>query len=136
VVPDANTDTVREAIEAFSRGQLEESLSAFHPDVVWEVDQEFFLEGGTYRGHEGVLEFWGQWRDAFEGFELVIEECEAVGEEHVLVMSRAQGRGAGSGAPVGSPAFAHVYELRDGRIVRMLMHPSREEALRAAGPPE
>jgi uncharacterized protein len=135
-VTHANVDIVRTGIEAFSRGDVEASLAGFHPDIVWEVDPRLVPDAGTYRGHEGVREFWALWHDTFEHFELVIEECSVVDDAHVLVLTHAQGRGAGSGAQVGSRPFAQLYEVRDGLMVHVHMHPSRSGALRAAGLPE
>jgi len=130
---DQNVARVRASMTAFSRGDLDEALANFAPDVVWEVGPEMQPDADTYRGHEGVREFWNLWRDTFEGFELVIEECRAVGEDHVLARTRGRGRGAGSGALVDSRPFVQLMEFRDGRVVRVRMHASERAALRAAG---
>jgi ketosteroid isomerase-like protein len=57
-----NVELVREAFEAFNRGDLEEALERMHPDIEWRT-LDAFPDAGTYRGREEVQEFWHTWRD-------------------------------------------------------------------------
>lgn len=129
----ANVDVLRECIDAFSRRELEEAMEWLDPETVWEVGPEMLLEAGRYHGREGVRRFWRLWHDMFEAFELVIESCEDVDARHVIAITRARGRGAGSGASVESLPFAQLAEIGDGQIKRLWMYGRPETALRAAG---
>jgi ketosteroid isomerase-like protein len=55
-----------------------------------------------------------------------------VDEERVLVFVCATAAGRGSGTPVESK-LAHEFTLRHGLIVRVKVHPDREQALKALG---
>jgi ketosteroid isomerase-like protein len=90
-------------------------------------------DAGTYRGQEGVRQFFQTWLDTFHGFRLHLEECVAVDEHLVLATFRVSGAGAGSGAEVASPAFFQLIEFRDGLLVRARMYENETDALEAAG---
>ena len=127
-----NVEIVREAIEAFNRGDLEAALQRMHPDIEWQT-LDAFPDAGTYRGHEEVREFWQTWRQTFRGFRLHVEECVPVGEHFVLATFRVAGEGAGSGVGVESPAVFQLGEMRDGQVIRVGMFSTEIEALEAAG---
>ena len=120
-------DRTREGIEAFSRGDQEDTLEGFSPDIVWEVT--FLPETSVYRGHDGVRRFWAEWRELFEGFRLEVVECEAVDDKRVLATTRALGTGAGSGASVASPEFVQLFEYEGGKAVRVRLATTRARAL-------
>jgi ketosteroid isomerase-like protein len=64
-----NVEIVREAIEAFNRGDFEAALKRMHRDIEWQT-LDAFPDAETYRGREEVREFWQMWRDTFRGFRL------------------------------------------------------------------
>jgi ketosteroid isomerase-like protein len=132
-VSEQNVELVRATMETYSRGEYDQAVTAFHPDVEWSVGAEIMPDPDVFHGREGVLAFWALWSEAFEGFELVIEDCREVGDAHVLARTRSRGRGAGSGATVDSPPFVQLMEVRDGQVVRVWMYGSESTALRAAG---
>jgi ketosteroid isomerase-like protein len=127
-----NVEAVREAVEAFNRGDLDVALERMHPDIEWQT-LDAFPDAATYRGREEVLEFWQTWWDTFRGFQLHLEECESVGEHHVLAIFRVSGEGAGSGVGVESPAVFQLGEVRDGRVIWVGMFSTEGEAREAAG---
>jgi ketosteroid isomerase-like protein len=130
-----NVEAVREAVEAFNRGDLDAALERMHPDIEWQT-LDAFPDAGTYRGREAVREFWQTWRDTFRGFRLHLEECAPVGEHHVLATFRVSGEGAGSGVGVESPMVFQLGEVRDGRVIWVGMFSTEDEAREAAGPRE
>ena len=81
---------------AFNRGDLDAALKLMHPDVEWQT-HDAFPDAGTYRGREGVREFWQTWRDTFRGFRLHLEDCLPVGEHYVLATFRLSEPGAREG---------------------------------------
>ncbi len=60
-----------------------------------------------------------------------VEEYRTNGD-FVVVLTRYIGRGKGSGVDVDTPG-AHLWTVRDGRAVRMVVFSDRERALEAAG---
>ena len=112
----------REGMEAYSRGDWDAAVADFDPDVEWQVHGSLMPGATTYHGHEGVKQFWATWAEAIDGMVLEIEECRSVGPERVLAVTRAHGKGAGSGAPVESGRFAQLVDFRDGRAVRVRLY--------------
>jgi ketosteroid isomerase-like protein len=127
-----NVEVVRRAFAAFNRGDLDAALKRMHPDIEWQT-HDAFPDAGTYRGREGVREFWQTWRDTFRGFRLHLEECVPVGEHCVLAAFRVSGEGAGSGVGVESPAVFQLGEIRDGQVIWVGMFSTESEAREAAG---
>jgi ketosteroid isomerase-like protein len=125
----------REGMEAYSRGDYEAALEGFDPAIEWSVHETLVPDAGTYHGHQGVKRFWKTWEEAISRMALEIEECRCVGEDRVLAIVRAHGRGAGSGAPVASGRFAQIAEFREGLVVRVRLFGDVQHALDAlAGP--
>jgi ketosteroid isomerase-like protein len=127
-----NVKTVRRAVEAFNRGDLDSALELMHPDIEWKTPDSF-PDAATYRGREEVREFWKTWRDTFRGFRLDLEECVPVGEDHVLAYLRVSGEGSGSGVGVKSPVVFQLGEIRAGQVIWVGMFLSESDALEAAG---
>jgi ketosteroid isomerase-like protein len=127
-----NVEIVREAVEAFNGGNFDAALERVHPDVEWQTPN-VFPDAGTYRGPEGVREFFETWLDTFQGFRLHLEKCVPAGDQRVLAALRVSGEGAESGVWVESPTFFQLFEFRDGQVIRTRMFQTESEALEAAG---
>jgi ketosteroid isomerase-like protein len=125
--------TFRRAMEAYSRGDYDAAVLDFDPAIEWSVDLSVTPDATTYHGHQGVKQFWETWAEAISGMELEIEECRGVGQDRVLAIVRARGKGAGSGAPVASPRFAEIADFREGRVVKVRVYGGVAAALKAAG---
>jgi ketosteroid isomerase-like protein len=137
-VSEENVKRVRKGLEAFNRGDLDAALAGIGEDVEWHVLQQL-PDAQVYRGPAGIRSFWEAWSDMFDEFHVDPTELIDAGD-FVVAMIRVQGRGKESGIEVDTPVFPQVWTFRDGRPVKVVMYPSREEALRAAGvegqPPE
>ena len=72
--------------------------------------------------------YWGTWDD------YVLEPIEFIdaGEDRVVVVTDERGRGRGSGVPF-EQRSATIFTLRAGKIARLQIFNTREEALEAAG---
>jgi ketosteroid isomerase-like protein len=123
----------RRGMEAYSRGDYEAALVGFDPAIEWTVQASVAPDATTYHGHEGVKRFWETWAEAISGMALEIEDCRRVGQNRVLAITRAHGKGAGSGAPVASGRFAQIADFRDGRVVRVRLYGNVGQALEALG---
>jgi ketosteroid isomerase-like protein len=127
-----NVERVREAIEAMNRGDFEAAFEGAHPDLEWQT-LDAFPDAGTYRGPEGVREFFQIWRETFRGLRMHLEDCVPVDEHRVVAALRVSGEGTESGVEVQSPTFFQLLEFRDGQLIRGRMFQTRNEALDAAG---
>lgn len=127
-----NVEVVLEQFDAVNKRDWERAMELYHDDVVLLVDEAAFLQGGTFEGKEAVGGWFGDWFSTFEpGYHFVIEETRDEGDLVFLFASH-QGRGRSSGVAVGG-ATGYLYWVRDGKVVRVELHPGRDEALKAAG---
>jgi hypothetical protein len=88
----------------------------------------------VYHGHQGYLDFWRRWLDAFEDIRWDPEEMLDFGER-VLVTTRQSGHGSGSGVAVSLPVY-QLFTLRGGMVESQEDFLDRAKALEAAGRPE
>jgi ketosteroid isomerase-like protein len=125
-----NLELVRTIYDRFRAGDTDGALALHDPEI--EIhDRPQAPDPQVYRGFDGVLTSLGVSQAAFEGLDLVPEEFVDAGDQ-VVVVFRCRGPGRESGVPI-DERLAHLWTLRDGKAVRMAVHSSRDEALRAAG---
>jgi ketosteroid isomerase-like protein len=86
----------------------------------------------TYRGHEGLRQFFRDYRDPWAAIEDECEELIDAGERVISVVST-HARGKASGADVEITSQAGIWTLRDGKIVDVAWFATRAAALSAAG---
>jgi ketosteroid isomerase-like protein len=116
----------QENVEALRRilslppDRAEEFLALLDEDVVWDPGSRF-TGGKAY----------GQWIGAFDDFRYEAVEFIDAGDS-VFVHMRQSGRGKASGVATDID-FWQVWLFFEGKIVRFVMKPSRDEALEAAG---
>jgi ketosteroid isomerase-like protein len=121
----------REGMEAYNRAEYDTALQGFHPDIEWRVEPDLVADAAVYHGHDGVRRFWETWAEAIAGMSLEIEEVRALEGGRVLAVTRATGKGAGSGAPVESRSFAQLAQYRDGLVVQVRLFADVKRALAA-----
>ena len=131
----ANVELVRTIYDRFRAGDTDGALALQHPEI--EIhDRPQGPDPQVYHGHEGVLEALRISREAFESLDVVPEDFLEVGDR-VVVVFRFQGTGRESGVPI-DEQLAHVWTIRSGKAVRIVVHSGRDEALSGAahGPAE
>ena len=127
-----NVAIVRASWEAWSRGDMDALFEFYDPAVEWDMTHSYVPDMGVYHGHEGIREFFREWRAFFA--EYYAEPEQFIGtDEHVMVRVRQGGRGRSSTVGVEMPAYWQVYRLRDGRAVRVVIYRDEAEALAAMG---
>jgi ketosteroid isomerase-like protein len=104
-------ELVRAGMEAYNAGDIETVLATLAEDIEIYSPPEL-LNSGTFRGHDGFLEWIETWNDAWESFDIAIEVIEPVGERHVVADVRQTARGAGSGIEI-DQRVAYLWEVRD-----------------------
>jgi len=131
-MPRDNVGVVLDQFAAVNERDFPRAMSHYAEDVVLVVDPRAFLESGTFEGRHAVGEWFANWFRTFEpGYHFDIDETRDLGDGVLLIASH-HGRGRTSGAEVRGRT-GYLYELRDGKITRVELHPSRAEALEAAG---
>ncbi len=125
-----NVEIVRRSYEHFmANGEVRAGA-----DLVWDVSNLGWPDQQVYIGDEGAMQFMAEWADAWDGWEMEVEDYIDAGERVVVILNQ-QGRSKATGIPV-EMRFAQVWTLRDGQGVRMQLYASVEEALEAVRLPE
>lgn len=125
----SEVELARRGIDAYNAGDVEALLGLADPEVTM-VPVRALLEGGEYRGHDGVRRFLADMEEDWASRGVEVDEiCQL--EHGVLVLGTfvAVGR---SGNEVRYPLAWHsVY--RDERLLRMTAYSDREAARRELG---
>jgi ketosteroid isomerase-like protein len=100
-------------------------------DLVWDVSNLGWPDQQVYLGAEGGTQFNAEWADAWDDWEIEVEEYIDAGERVVVILNQ-RGRAKATGIPV-DMRFAQLWTLRDAQVVRMQMFASVKEALEAVG---
>ena len=127
-----NVELAHRAHKAFNRRDLDGFLALMDAEV--ELTTRFMeLEGDrSYRGHDGVSEWWRSLLGIFPDFGSEVLEVRDLGGDFVLVIMRARGHGRDSGTPFEETLW-QASKWRRGRVVWWQMFGSEAEALEAAG---
>ena len=122
-----NADLLRPIYEEWGQGNWRPRFEIYDAHMEWGWSDEFPGLGGVYADDrdpnprlQAWLIEWAEWRaEADEYLEL---------GDHVVVLATYHGRGRGSGVEI-SQEGAHVFELRDGKVVRLEIFATRARAI-------
>ena len=127
-----NVEVVRRIVEDAVQGRWEESARQLGPDAEWHGTVGGLTEGSVWRGPEQIRKIFEQEdAEAWDERRLEAEEFIDAGDCVVVLLHEFR-RGKGSGVEMETDT-AVVYEMRDGRVVRIQGYMDRAEALEAAG---
>ena len=126
-----NVERAYRAFDAFNRRDLDAFLALADPEV--ELTTRFMeMEGDlSYRGHDGIREWWRNLLAIFPDFSMEVLEVRDFGDSGIAAL-RVRGHGLGSGVPFEETVWA-AGEWRDGKVKRWQNFGSEAEALEAAG---
>ena len=124
-----NVDSVRRGFELLSEQGVEAMLEFVDPEFEVTTPPEFTVEPSTYRGHDGLRRYFDSFYEVMEEVRFEPEEFIAAGEQ-VVVPMRLVARGRGTGIEA-DQRLVQVCTLRDGKILRIDIYATREEALAA-----
>lgn len=128
----ASIETVQRAYEAFKALDADGLIEVSHPEI--EFGTSAAAPGGTYRGHPGIRRYVKEIEGAFgDHWDAEIERIADVGDERVILVARVFGAGK-AGEPL-ELHIAHVWELRDGKLLRGTVYLDPHEALDAVEAP-
>jgi ketosteroid isomerase-like protein len=132
-----NVEVVRRVYDEFQAAMKRGDPGAlFDSEAVadhceWVTDPP--LDGtSVWRGREGFVEFLRTWTEEFGEWSIRLERFIDAGEDRVVALTHQSATGKGSGVPV-EWKNGTVYELENGRVVRVRNYLSHAEALEAAG---
>ena len=100
------------------------------PNIVWDVSRRTF-DPGVYHGHQGIRDFAARMSEVWESgriepTEFIATEDKVVVPVHLQFVSRTHGNTVTANA-------AHVWALRDGKIIRHCSFQTKAEALDSVG---
>jgi ketosteroid isomerase-like protein len=122
---------VRGMWEAFMRGDFENSLSAFDPDIEW--DGTNLPDGAISHGLDAVVDHVTKWADMWETWEVELEDVIDAGEDQVVAFIRERGR-TKAGLEL-NERHSELYRVRNGKIAYRKGFSDADQALDAAGLP-
>src|SRR4051812_15293389 len=112
-----NAEIIRELYESFGKGDVAAVLGGLDPSLEWD-EAEGFMYGGRYYGPNGVLEgIFKRYGTEWEGFTVAPEQLIDGGDGFVVALGKYSGKYLATEKSVTVP-FAHVWELRDGKVVK------------------
>jgi ketosteroid isomerase-like protein len=127
-----NVEILRQAWDAWLRGDLPGLFSHNDPEVVWDTSHFRDWPESAYHGIEGVERFLTEWLDVWDDYEAGVEEIIAVPDGRVVTLFWWRGKGRDSGVPM-YLENALIATLRDGKITYIEIYDDRTEALEAVG---
>jgi ketosteroid isomerase-like protein len=130
-----HTEKLEALFEAFHTGGSRAAAGLveqiFHPEVEFNTLGAGDAGGRTYRGLDGVADFFAELMDALDDVRFESPEFYPVGEDTVVVFTRRVGVDRRSGVPT-REELALVYEFADETARRVTAYESPAEALEAA----
>jgi ketosteroid isomerase-like protein len=127
-----NVELVRSIYADWERGDYRSAEWA-HPDI------EFaFADGaprGSWKGLSEMAKAWLDYISAFQELRFVADECRELDDGRVLVLGRQYGRGKMSGLELEEiqAKGASVFEIRDGKVTRLVVYEDCDRALADLG---
>jgi ketosteroid isomerase-like protein len=116
--------------DAITRCDPEAGLAACHPKI--EFQSMLGISGRSYLGHDGIREYFDDIESAWAEWNVDVERVAEAADGRVVIVMTMHARGKWSGAELAERA-AHVWTVRDGRLLRNELYREPEEALRALG---
>jgi uncharacterized protein len=126
-----NVEIVRNAFDAFTRGDIEAVLRLCDENIVITQPEELPGVSPQQRGHSGLLEAFSIWPEQWDDYRIEILRIADPGD-YVVVTTHQGGRGKQSGVDV-EMDFTFVFTVRNEKIVEMQIFMREDQALQAAG---
>ena len=127
-----NLELVRSIFAAYEQGDYHSNEWA-HPTIEYVIADG--PSPGRWLGLAGMSEAWREWLNAWEGLRIDVDEYRELDAKRVVVLSRLTGRGRTSGVDLGrvSAEGAQLYELRDGKVTKIVVYWNRDRAFADLG---
>ena len=122
-----NADLIRPIYEDWGRGNWRRSFDVYDPRMEWGWSSEFPGLAGVFEDTRDPNPRLHAWLSGWEDWRAEADEYLELGD-YVVVLASYHGRGKGSGVEIHQEG-AHVFELRDDKVVRLEIFASRHRAL-------
>jgi ketosteroid isomerase-like protein len=129
-VAPSNLELVRQGFVDLEERGVEAMLPLFDPEFQLTTPPALTAEPDTYRGPEGIRRYFDSFYEAMDEVHFEPTAFHEVGDR-VVVEFRLTARGRTTGI-VAEQRAVQVWELRDGRAVRLEVYEGLDEALEAA----
>jgi hypothetical protein len=128
-----NAAIIRGMYEAFARGDVAAVLGALHEQAEWNEAEHFtYWRGEAFIGPQAVLSgVIARIPQDLDGFAIDVRRIVAAGDT-VLVEARYRGTAKATGKPIDAQV-AHVWDLRDGKVVRFQQYTDTWQFAQATG---
>jgi uncharacterized protein len=124
-------EAVRRVYDEWSRGNWAPRFDFYDDAMEWGWSDEFPGLGGVYHDPAERNERVQEWLSGWEDWRCEAEDLLVQGDQ-VIALCRYWGRGRGSGVSVETRG-AHVWTLRAGKVIRLVIFATRERALADVG---
>jgi ketosteroid isomerase-like protein len=115
-----NKQIIEHGYQCFKTGDVPGLLGNFDENIEW-TEAEGFPYGGTYTGANAIVEnVFMKLGTEWEGFSAVPDEILDAGDR-IVALGHYGGKYNASGKSMKVP-FAHVWTLRDGKIVKFVQY--------------
>jgi ketosteroid isomerase-like protein len=126
-----DVDSLRRGYEAFNRRDIDGLLAFFDSDATWIPSPSAWSAGRVYHGHEGVVRLLEDLERDWQEFESLPEDFRQVGDL-ILVLGHVRAIPKDGGPEIRSPT-AWIWEMRDGKALRLQAYTDPRRALDALG---
>jgi ketosteroid isomerase-like protein len=128
----ANLDLVRSIYAAWERGEFASRDWAV-PEI--ELATPDGPEPGRYIGHAQMASGWREFLKAWGDYRVMADGYRELDGERVLVLMRhgGHGRASGLGGKQLTTEGANLFQVRDGRVARLVLYWHRDRALSDLG---
>jgi ketosteroid isomerase-like protein len=123
-MPQGNAEIVRAGFEASSRGDIDAVAALLAEDVYWGAEG-----GGGCQDREQTLRWMRE--GIARGIRVDLVEARELPDGRVLLLLQRRTSPEAEAAP--PPPHGQILSFRDGKIAEMVVYPTAEEALSAAG---
>ena len=125
-----NVEVVKQSLDAFARRDINAMRALNDPDMELDWSRSVGPFAGVYRGFDAAVRFYEGYYQVFE-MDIIQPDRFIDTGESVVVPNVWYLRGR-DGIEV-SARSTFVFELRDGKIIRICLYQETEEALKAVG---
>ena len=127
----SNLDVLRKVYAEWECGNWQPKFDFYDDEMVWGWSDEFPDLGGVYRDPAERNKRVAEWLAGWEDWRCEAEEFIEHGD-CVVALCHYWGSGKGSGVSVDTKG-AHLWRLRDGKVVYLCVFATRDRAFAEAG---
>jgi ketosteroid isomerase-like protein len=128
-----NVTILKSGYEAFAKGDVATVLALFDPKVEWnEAEHVTYWPGASLVGGQAVVAgVFARIPQDFDGFRIEVRRMVAFGDT-ILVEARYRATAKATGQPLDAQV-AHVWDFRDGKVVRFQQYTDTWQFARVTG---